>query len=379
MHSLLGTNFHAKNGWKVSKWAPAILESRRKSRSDNIINIIFVFLLVAGAINLLLNGDFSRPQENLGPVRSGADTMSLVDSPYIYPDLSLLSEYRTSQRMTLMDGSTVSSKKHSYSFHPTAGADSPSIVLVVGLDSDMSQTYLQKVLDNRLSYAQEHGYGLYARYLKDFYKEYEPESTLQFAKVSLMREAMFTFKDCKWLWWLDQDAIIMRPEFDLDSDLLDHESLDQYMIRNLPIPPKGSSVHSYKRVQADQIKFIACQNDRGISTSSFIVSNDGIFGHVVFDYWMDPLHRSYNGFQNFKGHNGYVDASLTHMVQWHPVILSRMALITCNLLGSTPDEGLVMWNQKYHDGDFIYLLHSANSEYALGGKELEERWAAVQS
>jgi mannan polymerase II complex MNN11 subunit len=385
MHSALPTTIPSKGSSGVWEKGTALFQPRRKfgwlngQSRQNAINGVLAILALAATVYLCLSVNFVARRDQSGSVRSGADTMTIVETPYIYPDLSLLSEYRTSQWLTLVDGTTVLSRKHSYVFRPKSAGQSPSIVLVVGLNSDMSQSYLEEVLENRLAYAKQHGYGFYARYLKDFTNEHGDKSSVQFAKVSLMREAIFAFKECDWLWWLDQDAIIMDSGFDLKTNLLAPDRLSELMLRDVPITPPDSVIHSYKRIPAEQVRFIASRNDRGISTASFLVSNDVFFGQILLDYWRDPLHRSYHGFRVFKGHNGFVDASLTHMVQWHPAILSRMALVDQSILGGTPDEGLRLQGQKYQDGGFIYLLHSANDEHLPDGEEIAKNWATAKS
>lgn len=371
MHSALPGEFLARR--RIARLKP--------QTRQNAISILLVFMALASTLYVVLTVKWNTAKADYaGQVRSGAEIVSIVDSPYIYPDLTRLSEYRTLQCVTLADGRMVLSKKHSFVYQPQPGAASPSTVMVVGLDSDKSnQTYLEEVLKDRLSYASKHGYGLYARYLKDFANEIEEQSNIQFAKVSLMREAMFAFKDAKWLWWLDQDAVIMMPSYDIEKELLDPMRLNNIMLRDVPIMPPECVVHTYKRVPGDQIRFIATQNDRGISTASFIVSNDPYFGQVLFDYWMDPLHRSYAGFRDFGGHNGYVDASLTHMVQWHPAFLSRMAVVPHSILGTPPEHGIELKGQGYQWPGFIYLLHSANGVNSLDGQELADRWANAKN
>lgn len=317
-----------------------------------------------------------------GKVRTGAETMELSNSPYIYPDVSRLSEYRTSQLVTLTDGTVVNSRMHSIIYNPDDGSH-PRVVMVTGLNSDeYSKEYLEMVINDRLQYAKQHGFGLYIRYIKDFVTELPTDTAsaedkaaaMSFAKVSLMREAMFAFDKSQWMWWLDQDAVIMKHDFDLEQELLDANNFDNYMIRDAPIIPPESIIHTYKRVGADQIKFIITQNDRGLSTASFLVTNDELYGRMLMGYWADPLHRTYSGFQSHVGPDGQLEASLTHMVQWHPAILSKMAVVSHQILGARPDEGKVLAGQKYEEGGFVYLVRSTNEAKFPGFDAINVEW-----
>jgi mannan polymerase II complex MNN11 subunit len=348
-----------------------LLGGRFRSRSANVRVILSGLVFILLVIYLISpHSDASSYRANAdGKQTNGAVTISYSSVPYIHPDLSRLSEYRTSQMVTV-DGIAVDSRTHSIMYEGSGSG--PEIVLVVGLDAKgYSQEYLQLVLDDRISYASKHGYGVYARYLEDFA---QTNDDLAFAKIFLVREAMFAFPNAKWMWWLDQDAVIMDQEFDLWQHLVSPPVLKNHMIRDAPILPPESVIHTYKRVPSDQIRFILTQNDRGVSTASFLVTNDPLYGHILMGYWMDPLHRAYQGFGSEPGYNRRLDASVTHMVQWHPAILSRMAIVPNSILCGRPDEGLILGGQKYEPGGFVYIVRSTNEVDTPPFEEVANRW-----
>lgn len=362
-----------------------------------------------------------------GYVYNNALTLSIIHSPYIYPDISKLEEYRRHRKVELLDGTKVASKTHAIVYKPkakngiffknknqqirpdllnmiTVQGDTfeqermdPPIVLVVGLDADRyPRKYLDLVIKDRLAYAKKHGYGIYIRYLQDFQTLNDDEvldrnginniprnrmASLEFAKISLMREAMFSFSSSAWFWWLDQDAIIMNQDFDIGTGLVfNKKELSRVMFRDKPIVPPESIVHTYKRNSASKVKLIMLQNDLGINMSSFLVRQDQLYGRVLMDYLMDPLHRKYQGFQD-AGIGKALDSAMTHLLQWHPLILTRMALVPPAYLGAYPEGNYILKGSKYRNGDLVYLLKSSliGNRGVLDADFIMDEWLVIKN
>lgn len=357
------------------------------SRVQWLLAGLMLFLI---AVHYLFNGGSSL---GLSGVYNDAHTVTVVQQPYIYPDLTKIEEFRKFKTVEFKEGRKVASAKNAIIYKPrkslaskfslsrlaskyffqrsAAGGEladaDPALVMVLGLDADRySKDYLTSVLADRLAYAKAHGYGLYCRYLQDFIPEGESPAQqehkldpLEWAKIHLMREAMFAFSNAAWMWWLEQDAVIMNAKFDIGAELVfDKAALSHRMLRDTPVIPPQSIIHTYKHVPADQIKLITTQNDGGISMSSFLIRNDLLYGRMLFDYLRDPLHRNYNGFRN-AGSGSAVEAAFTHLVQWHPAILSKMALVSPSLLGALPEDGKLIQGTAFKEGGFVYLTKSS--------------------
>jgi mannan polymerase II complex MNN11 subunit len=217
------------------------------------------------------------------------------------------------------------------------------------------------VLGDRIAYAKAHGYGVYARYINDAIAASADSGNFheEFSKLVIMRQAMYAFPNAKWMWWLDQDAVIMRHEFSIERDLLGSDVLESNIQRGVPVWPPDGVVLTYRRVPSDQFRFFATRNDRGISTASFILSNDA-YGHFLLSYWLDPLHQMYEQFGSQPGMNRRVDNSVTHMLQWHPTILSRFAYVKHERLLCTVEDGNVVHDQSYRPDCIVKLLRSPN-------------------
>lgn len=368
---------------------------------------------------------YSKTIHGAGPqkyVYNDAATLSVTHSPYIYPNLAELEEFRRTGRVDA-DGLKVFSRTHAIVYKPARekkrwfwnssktkngnvfkgnnnnnkmdreGTDlfekqhnNPPLVLVVGLDAKRyPRKYLEWVIQDRLKYAQLHGYGLYIRYLQDFEapaaaasSSGENPTNLEFAKIALMREAMFAFATSAWFWWLDQDAVITNHTFDIGSQLVfNKQKLSQQMLRDTALIPPQSAVHTYKHTAASQVRLIVQQNDMGIDLASFVIRQDPLFGHMLMEYLMDPVHREYQGFQSV-GKGKVLNFAVTHMLQWHPLILSRTAVIR-SVLGAYPEGFFVAKGGSFRKGDFVYLLKSSliNNRGVLDVDFIMDEWRNV--
>lgn len=314
-----------------------------------------------------------------------------LKQPIYYPDLNQLAQYRASRTVKLESGEDVESHSVSYLYTHGKGIQQqhlsvsgrineladPRVVLVVGLHARDSKELLELVIANRKAYAEKHGYGLYVRYLDDF----DSTNAEDITKAALMRDAMAAFPSAQWMWYLEQDAIITNLDHDLYGSLLDPAALGPQMIRGAAVVPPESEVHTYKRVPATNIEFICAQNDRGMSASSFFVKNNPLYGQILMEFWSDPLQSQYSGFKAVKGAviSGQSDASLTHLVQWHPLLFSRMAVVPAKALGSWIDDGSIIKNQNYASGDFVAILHSTNEDTPVNRDVVLSRWHSLQN
>ena len=411
---------------------PSSSSSKTKSKFKQMFNRVKIALLYNSKVQYLLGGfiltifflnlfitssgpnALSASPSKKGGAATEEFTVSYVSEPYIYPDLSQIDEYRKSRTIKdPKDGRVLDSTRHRIVYKPgksaaklfnapkyldnilKAGAGelkgaNPPLVLVLGLDADRySKDYLANVLADRLAYAKKHNYGLYARYLADFApdEKNDPEieielDPLEWAKVSLMREAMAAFDKAAWMWWLEQDAVIVDSEFDIGADFVFNKAeMAKQIIRDAPIIPPESIIHTYKHVPAEQVKFITSQNSAGISMASYLVRNDAIYGRMLLDYLRDPLHRKYPGFRS-AGSGQAIDAAVTHLVQWHPAILSRMALVPAAVLGEHPDESkLLKGTAGYKKGSFVYRLKSSLLDYrgVRDNDYISDEWKSVKA
>ncbi|OHW92677.1 galactosyl transferase gma12 mnn10 family protein [Colletotrichum incanum] len=216
----------------------------------------------------------------------------------------------------------------------------PSVVIVTVLDEeDYSKNYLSSIRDNRKQYAQLHGYEVMFAKTGDYDLNGSPAS---WNKVVSLRHAMTKYPEAGWFWYLDQDSYIMDPSTSVESLVLKSDKLDGLMIRDHPVVPPDSIIKTFPHLKGDDINFVLTQDREGLSAGSFFVRNSE-WARFFIDTWFDPLYRSYN-FQKAEGH------ALEHIVQWHPTILSKLAIVPQKTFNSYNryDKGEI-----FSDGDLV--------------------------
>jgi mannan polymerase II complex MNN11 subunit len=162
-------------------------------------------------------------------------------------------------------------------------------------------------------------------------------------------------------WILDQNAIIMNPTLSLESHVLAPRRLDSIMLRGVPVVPPDSVIETYRHVPAERVQFVITQSADGLSPASMIVKR-GAWAEYLLDAWFDPIFRYY-GFQKAEQH------ALEHIVQWHPTILTKMAVVQKNVLNSAP--------AGYKSGDFVVHLSACDGADAVSAgceAEFEAFW-----
>ncbi|EMT62506.1 Putative alpha-1,2-galactosyltransferase C8D2.17 [Fusarium odoratissimum] len=116
-------------------------------------------------------------------------------------------------------------------------------------------------------------------------------------------------------------------------------------VRNKVIVPPDSIIKTFSHLKGEDAGLVISQDEAGLVTNSYILKN-GEWAKFFIETWMDPLYQSYN-FQKAERH------ALEHIVQWHPTILSKLALIPQRTFAS---YGRNKEGNAYRDGDFVTLL-----------------------
>ncbi|ORY56113.1 galactosyl transferase GMA12/MNN10 family-domain-containing protein [Pseudomassariella vexata] len=283
--------------------------------------------------------------------------------------------------------SSTKSSTRSSSRHVITGE--PPVVIVTVFDSksvkgDSDYNYIKDVMENRVAYAEKHGKcplplkepldaGInvdkigYKTHLVEF-TDYELNDTPRsWAKVVAVRHAMAKFPDCRYLWFLEQNALIMNPNLKIEDHVFAASKLEANMIKDLPVVPPDSIIKTFSHLTADDVELVVTQDKEGLSTGSFLIRN-GEWAKFFLDTWFDPLYRSYN-FQRAETH------ALEHIVQWHPTILSKLAVIPQDLINS---YGTATKGKAYENGDlairFAGCTRSSSSGCAEQAKPYQSKW-----
>ncbi|KAI1083940.1 glycosyltransferase family 34 protein [Whalleya microplaca] len=241
----------------------------------------------------------------------------------------------------------------------------PPVVIVTVFDDKIeSSAYTKNIKENRIQYAEKHGYGTLLAKASDYDLNGSPAS---WSKVVAMRHAITKYPDCKYLWFLDQNAFIMNPHLKVEDYVMGTSKLESTMLKDLPVVPPDSIIKTFSHLKANDVEFVLTQDKGGLSVGSFIVKN-GEWAKFFLDTWFDPLYRSYN-FQKAEAH------ALEHIVQWHPTILSKLAIVPQRTINAyaTGEYG-----EQYKDGEIAVVFArchgSGDKSCAKEAERFSQQW-----
>lgn len=227
-----------------------------------------------------------------------------------------------------------------------SGKNNIDIVLVTSLNFEkFDPSYLVKIIQNRVDYAFKYNFAVYSRWSQEFLPilNENRNDIDNWGKIFTIREAMFAFPKVKWFWYIDETSFIMRDDINIIDYLLKKESLEPIILRNKPLLPQKDEIKTYKNIKYENISLILTQTDNGINTNNFLIKND-LSGKSILDFWMDPLIRNYQLFRKDDS------KALGHLLQWHPKILSKTAIIPPRTISSIAPNNL----KKPKADEFIY-------------------------
>ncbi|PWY87654.1 hypothetical protein BO70DRAFT_332741 [Aspergillus heteromorphus CBS 117.55] len=222
----------------------------------------------------------------------------------------------------------------------------PDVVIVTVLDRvRFSEGYTQKIVKNREDYAKRHGYTNFFANLSD-YETTLGDAPKSWAVVPAVRHAMASHPYSQYFFHLDAHALIMNPIKSLDSHVLEKSRLESLMRKDVPVVPPDSIIKTFSHIQPQDVDIIITTDNEDMSPGSFVL-RQGEFAKFFLDFWFDPLYRTYN-FAKAETH------VLDHIVQWHPTILARLALIPQRVINAySKDSSAAGADGTYKEGDFV--------------------------
>lgn len=252
-------------------------------------------------------------------------------------------------------------------YRPKNPKSSPEIVIVTAVDFEKySLDALTKIVQNRVDFAHEQNYGVYVRWLQEFLPVLNSLSLMsskekaRWLSVYCLRAAMFAFPEAKWFWYMDQDSIIMDQSINLYDYLLSPEALNPVILRDQPIIPPDGRIKTYRNSNADTTKLIITQSERKVETRSFLVKNDYV-GRAIIESWGFDLFVKYENFPYGP------ESALTHILQWHPFILSKTSIVPSRTIAAQHSSIDVPLDKNgdhihYRDGDFVAFWSDCTSQ-----------------
>lgn len=141
------------------------------------------------------------------------------------------------------------------------------------------------------------GYKTFFAKVGDYDMNNAPSS---WTSVVAARHALTQFPDCKYLWFLDQSALVMNPQRTIEAHVMDPARLDEGMIKDYPVVPPDSIIKTFSHLRGRDVEFLITQDKDGLSSASWVLKN-GEWARFFLETWFDPLYRSYN-FQKAETH-----------------------------------------------------------------------------
>ncbi|PYI02219.1 hypothetical protein BO78DRAFT_464147 [Aspergillus sclerotiicarbonarius CBS 121057] len=248
---------------------------------------------------------------------------------------------------------------------PAVPAGTASVVIVTVLDrAGFSDDYIQKIVKNREDYAKRHGYTNFFANVSD-YETALDDAPKSWAVVPAVRHAMASHPYSKYFFHLDAHSLIMNPGKSLESHVLEKSRLESLMQKDVSIVPPDSIIKTFSHLQAEDVDLVITNDEEDMCPGSFIL-RQGDFAKYFLDFWFDPLYLSYN-FAKAETH------VLDHIVQWHPTILARLALVPQRIINSySKDSSGAAVDGVYKDGDFVIRFLGCDTDTKRScEKELE--------
>ncbi|KAL8710754.1 MAG: hypothetical protein Q9220_004772 [cf. Caloplaca sp. 1 TL-2023] len=230
----------------------------------------------------------------------------------------------------------------------------PEVVVVTLIDEEvMSPSYISKIQANRKDYAARHGYTTFFPNATSYPTSSSPRS---WSLIPALRHALTLHPHSTYFFSLSPHALIANPALPLRAHLLERRRLETLMLRDKPVVPPDSVIKTFGNLRGDRIDLVLTQDGEGLCQGSFVLRG-GEWARFFLDTWWDPLYRSYN-FQKAEGH------ALEHIVQWHPTILTKLALVPQRLLNSYNVDIASRGGKDamYKDGDFVVRLVGCDTD-----------------
>ncbi|KAL4932736.1 putative alpha-1,6-mannosyltransferase subunit [Aspergillus undulatus] len=239
----------------------------------------------------------------------------------------------------------------------TAPIGAGGVVIVTVLDrASYSDTYLQKIIKNREDYAGRHGYTNFFANLSD-YDPYIGSSPRSWGIVPAVRHAMAQHPSSTYFFHLDAHALFMNPSESLEARLLNKHRLESLMRQDVSVVPPDSIIKTFAHLRPENVEMVITTDAEDLNVGSFVL-RQGDFARFFLDTWVDPLYRSYN-FAKAETH------SLEYIVQWHPTVLARLALVPQRVINSySKDSPSAAVDGTYKEGDLVVRFFGCDADPA---------------
>ncbi|KAI5780177.1 galactosyl transferase GMA12/MNN10 family-domain-containing protein [Peziza echinospora] len=176
---------------------------------------------------------------------------------------------------------------------------------------------LQRTEENRIEYAKLHGY-IY-QFINITKYDLQGASPV-WAKLPAIIDTFNHYPQAQWVWWLDSDAIIMSPEYDIIKSLLNEKALAPKLVSEaLHAPNRAKSTLKTPTPQFKDIDFISAQDQNGLNAGSFFIRRSQ-FSRWLLDIWGEQMLIKLKW-------QGEEQTVIQHLVYYHQSIRERFGFV----------------------------------------------------
>ncbi|KAI5949691.1 MNN11 [Candida margitis] len=286
------------------------------------------------------------------------EPLSVLDNPD--PTVQRMKENDENGKDQFMKAKNAFKNQDRVVFKPKSLKNYPEVVIVTAVDFDKySADGLAKIVQNRVDYAHFQRYGVYVRWAQEFIPQLNSITALtdkersKWVRLFCTSAAMFAFPHAKWFWYLDEDGLIMDMTANVQKLLLNSDVLNPQMLRDQPLIPNTGLIKTYKSIKAESAQLILTQSEKKIETTSFVVRN-GPVGKAILETWSNDLYLNYRSFPYGP------DSALTHLLQWHPFVLSKTTLVPAKTICASHSSSIAK-EYSYTEGDLVVQWNDCKS------------------
>ncbi|EPY50139.1 alpha-1,2-galactosyltransferase Gmh1 [Schizosaccharomyces cryophilus OY26] len=226
---------------------------------------------------------------------------------------------------------------------------SHEIILLLGSNGNMGSfdpSIMDDVLANRLEYVKKHNYNF------EFVNLTGINVPTVWGKMPSVIQMMEKYPNAKWIWWLDQDALIMNKDQSLQNLFLSPENLKSSLMTDQPLwsqiikEDKRRTPSSYNDEMIDNVEFLISEDHNGVNAGSFLVKNTETMA-LFMDLLTEPTlveHKIVRHEQDLIG----------LMIHRHPQLAAKFGILPQRYLNAYPHAPPEM---EYQPGDL--LVHFA--------------------
>ncbi|EEB06906.1 alpha-1,2-galactosyltransferase gmh3 [Schizosaccharomyces japonicus yFS275] len=225
-------------------------------------------------------------------------------------------------------------------------------------DKKGGQNVFLECLKNRIMYAKAHNYAF----------EYVNVSTYDvppvWAKMPAILATMDKYPNAKWVWCLDQDALLMNRGLSLQDNILNPKVLLKSLLTNTPFSNDIASLGTpdkYRMSDLDNIGLILSKDLEGLNAGSFFVRATPLM-RMFLDMWTEPSFRTNEVVKNEQ-------ELLEYFAKHHPELTSHVGLVSPKKINSfdAAEEYI-----RYTEGDLV--IHFAGCWVENRCEELWNRY-----